>query len=58
MLIKLIYIFYFQMGSLDLNEFTKLIREVTPGLKDYEIQCVFNNFDLNDDKFIDFEEFK
>jgi len=45
-------------GSLDVHEFAELIRNVTPGLKDHEIQCLFINFDLNDDKLINFQEFK
>jgi Ca2+-binding EF-hand superfamily protein len=34
------------------------LRVVAPALKDYEIQDVFSHFDENNDKHIDFDEFK
>ncbi|KAL4448807.1 hypothetical protein ABPG74_012896 [Tetrahymena malaccensis] len=44
-------------GTLDLQEFTKMLKEVANGLKDYEIQVIFRKFDSNNDKNIDFQEF-
>jgi Ca2+-binding EF-hand superfamily protein len=45
------------MGTLDLIEFTTFLRNFAPGLKDYEIEAVFDKFDVNGDKNIDFKEF-
>lgn len=44
-------------GTLDFEEFSKMIRQVANGLKDYEIKVIFRKFDSNDDKNIDFKEF-
>lgn len=44
-------------GTLDFDEFSKMIRLVANGLKDYEIKVIFGKFDSNNDQNIDFKEF-
>lgn len=44
-------------GTLDMKEFTKMIKIVANGLKSYEIEAIFDKFDTNKDKNIDFKEF-
>ncbi|EAS02860.3 Serine/Threonine kinase domain protein (macronuclear) [Tetrahymena thermophila SB210] len=44
-------------GTLDLQEFTKMLKQVANGLKDYEILVIFRKFDSNNDQNIDFQEF-
>ena len=40
-----------------MNEFTKLIKIIAPGLKQHEIEEVYKKFDSNHDGSISFEEF-
>lgn len=44
-------------GSLDRQEFDKLIRVIAPAIKGHEIDCIFKKFDENGDGSISFEEF-
>ena len=41
-----------------MTEFSGFLKNLAPGLKDHEIEIVFNKFDVNGDKKINFSEFK
>ncbi|KAL4439078.1 hypothetical protein ABPG74_008853 [Tetrahymena malaccensis] len=47
-----------KLGTLDKQEFERLIRVVAPALKDHEIQKCFEKFDKDKDNQVSFDEFK
>ena len=43
--------------SLDMNDFTSMIKILVPGFKAHEIETLFNKFDVNGDKTVTYAEF-
>ena len=43
--------------SLDINDFTSMIKILVPGFKAHEIETLFNKFDVNGDKTVTYAEF-
>ena len=46
------------MGTLCLKEFSQMIRQFAPAIKDIELAEVFQKFDRNNDRMISIGEFK
>ncbi|CAD8144291.1 unnamed protein product [Paramecium octaurelia] len=47
-----------QMGDLDYEEFSFMIKEIAKDIKDDDIQAIFAKFDTNNDRTINIDEFR
>ncbi|CAD8059172.1 unnamed protein product [Paramecium sonneborni] len=47
-----------QMGDLDFEEFSLMIKEIAKDIKEEDIQAIFDKFDTNNDRNINIDEFK
>ncbi|CAD8144176.1 unnamed protein product [Paramecium pentaurelia] len=47
-----------QMGDLDFEEFSFMIKEIAKDIKDDDIQAIFDKFDTNNDRNINIDEFR